>query len=348
MKRLRLHHLAQKPSGTEEMLLADELAERPRSHAFRERRRGGPLSLGTGGEEVGHGLSFILEHSPVKNIAIVAKRNRPEAVALARRLVTWLRRRRRSVLLETEVASLLGIRDGVTKKEMMARADLVIVLGGDGTLLSVARHSGTRRVPVLGVNLGGLGFLTDVRPEEIFPALTRVLAGHYRIERRCMLDAAVFRERRPVRRFQALNDVVINKGALARILDLETSVDGVPLCTYKADGLILSTPTGSTAYSLSAGGAIVEPSLGVVLISPICPHTLTQRPIVLPEDSHVRVAVRSPDEDVVLTIDGQEGMKLADQDVVEVSRSKHRVLLVRSPTHSFFELLRTKLRWGER
>jgi NAD+ kinase len=284
----------------------------------------------------------------MKNIGIVAKRNQPKALALARRLSTWLRRRRRSVLLDAEVATALRLSDGVTKQEMMERADLVVVLGGDGTLLSVARHSGARRVPVLGVNLGGLGFLTDVRPEEVFTGLERVLAGHYRLEHRTMLDAATIRADKVLRRFQALNDVVINKGALARILDLETSVDGVPLCTYKADGLILATPSGSTAYSLSAGGAIVEPSVGVLLLSPICPHTLTQRPIVLPERSHVRVTVRSPDEDVVLTVDGQEGMKLENHDVVEVRSSKHRVLLVRSPDHSFFERLRSKLRWGER
>jgi NAD+ kinase len=284
----------------------------------------------------------------MKNIGIVAKRNQPKALALARRLSKWLRRRRRSVLLDAEVATALRLSGGVSKQEMMTRADLVVVLGGDGTLLSVARHSGARRVPVLGVNLGGLGFLTDVRPEEVFTALERVLAGQYRLERRAMLDAATIRAGKVLRRFQALNDVVINKGALARILDLETSVDGVPLCTYKADGLILATPSGSTAYSLSAGGAIVEPSVGVVLLSPICPHTLTQRPIVLPERSHVRVTVRSPDEDVVLTVDGQEGMKLENHDVVEVRSSKRRVLLVRSPAHSFFERLRTKLRWGER
>jgi NAD+ kinase len=284
----------------------------------------------------------------MKHIGIVAKRNRPAALALARRLATWLSRRRRTVLLENEAANALRLPGGVSKQEMMERADLVVVLGGDGTLLSVARHSGPRRVPVLGVNLGGLGFLTDVRPEEAFQAVERVLAGHYRLERRSMLEAAVVRGGRVVRRFQALNDVVINKGALARILDLETSVDGVALCTYKADGLIFSTPTGSTAYSLSAGGAIVEPSVGVLLISPICPHTLTQRPIVLPERARVRVAVCSPDEDVALTIDGQEGMKLATDDVVAVRPAKHRVHLVRSPTHSFFELLRTKLRWGER
>ena len=284
----------------------------------------------------------------MKQIGIVAKRNRPPALRLARKLTMWLRRRRRTVLLENEAATALRLAGGVTKQEMMKRADLVIVLGGDGTLLSVARHSGPRRVPVLGINMGGLGFLTDVRPEEAFQAIERVLAGHYRLERRSMLDTCVMRGGKPLRRFQALNDVVINKGALARILDLETSVDGVPLCTYKADGLILSTPTGSTAYSLSAGGAIVEPSIGVLLILPICPHTLTQRPIVLPERSHVRIAVCSPDEDVVLTIDGQEGMELATDDVVAVRPAKHRVHLVRSPEHSFFELLRTKLRWGER
>jgi len=284
----------------------------------------------------------------MKSIGIVVKRGRPEALALARRLVRWLRKRNRKVLLDADAAAVLRLPGGVGKQEMMAKADLVIVLGGDGTLLSVARHSGPRRVPVLGVNLGGLGFLTDVRPEEAFQALERVLAGHYRLERRRMLETAVVRGGKVLRRFQALNDVVINKGALARILDLETSVDGVALCTYKADGLILSTPTGSTAYSLSAGGAIVEPSVGVLLISPICPHTLTQRPIVLPERVHVRVAVCSPDEDVALTIDGQEGMKLATDDVVTVRPAKHRVHLVRSPTHSFFELLRTKLRWGER
>jgi NAD+ kinase len=330
------------------MLLADEGVERRRPHALGERRGLGALLVGSSGEKVGHGARFILEQLQMKNIGIVAKRNQPKAIALARRLVTWLRRKRRTALLEAEVAKALHLADGVSKQEMMARADLVIVLGGDGTLLSVARHSGTRRVPVLGVNLGGLGFLTDVRPEEIFPALERVFGGQYQLEQRSMLEAAAMRNGKVVQRFQALNDVVINKGALARILDLETSVDGMPICTYKADGLIVATPTGSTAYSLSAGGAIVEPSVGVVLVSPICPHTLTQRPIVLPARSHLRIAVRSPDEDVVLTVDGQEGMKLANNDVVEVRPSKNRVLLVRSPTHSFFELLRTKLRWGER
>ncbi len=284
----------------------------------------------------------------MKTIGIVAKRARPEALALARRLSDWLRKRGRRVMLDQDAAKALRLENGVSKREMMARADLVVVLGGDGTLLSVARFANRREVPVLGVNLGGLGFLTDVRPAEVFAALPKVLRGDYRIAHRTMLSARVERRGKVVHRFQALNDVVINKGALARVLDLEVEVDGEPFCTYKADGLILATPTGSTAYSLSAGGAIVEPSVSVLLVSPICPHTLTQRPIVLPERARVRVAVRASDEDVVLTIDGQEGMKLVSDDVIEVRRSRHRVALVRSPTHNFFELLRAKLRWGER
>jgi NAD+ kinase len=284
----------------------------------------------------------------MRTIGIVTKRGRPEALALARRLSQWLKRRSRRVMLDPETAKALRLDDGVSKREMMEQADLVIVLGGDGTLLSVARFANRREVPVLGVNLGGLGFLTDVRPDEIFETLPRVLHGDFQISHRTMLSAGVERDGKVAHRFQALNDVVINKGALARVLDLEVEVDGEPFCTYKADGLILATPTGSTAYSLSAGGPIVEPSVSVLVVSPICPHTLTQRPIVLPERACVRVSVRASDEDVVLTIDGQEGIKLATDDVIEVSRSRHRVALARSPDHSFFELLRTKLRWGER
>jgi NAD+ kinase len=284
----------------------------------------------------------------MKTIGIVAKRGRRKALALTRKIFTWLRRRRRIVLLDVDTAQALGLPDAVTKREMMDRADLVVILGGDGTLLSVARLSNARQVPILGVNLGGLGFLTDVKPEEVFQSLTRVLRGQYQVERRTILAASVIRGHKTVRRFQALNDVVINKGALARIIDLEASVDGEPLCTFKADGLILSTPTGSTAYSLSAGGPVVEPSVEVLLVSPICPHTLTNRPIVLPDRERVQVTLRAADEDVVLTVDGQEGMSLTSGDVVEVRRSRNKVVLVRSPERTFFEVLRTKLSWGER
>jgi NAD+ kinase len=284
----------------------------------------------------------------MKTIGIVAKRSRRRAQALCREAASWLRRRGCEVLVDVETAEDLGLADGVTKQELVERADLILVLGGDGTLLSVARLSGRREVPILGVNLGGLGFLTDVRPEEIFETLGDVLAGRFHVEHRTTLAAAVGRGGKAVRRFQALNDVVINKGALARIIELETSVDGEPLSTFRADGLIIATPTGSTAYSLSAGGPIADPAIGVLLVSPICPHTLTNRPIVLPDRARVRVAVRASDPEVVLTIDGQEGMPLRDGDVVEVRRSRNRVALVRSPRHSFFELLRTRLGWGER
>ncbi|MGH7821762.1 MAG: NAD(+)/NADH kinase [Candidatus Binatia bacterium] len=285
----------------------------------------------------------------VRTVGIVAKRNRRRALALAREVSRWLERRGKKVLFDADTAGSLGRADGIGKREMMEHADLVVVLGGDGTFLSIARMAGRREVPILGANLGGLGFLTDVRPEAIFETLPAALAGKCPIERRTILEARVLRNGRTVRRFQALNDVVINKGALARIIELETSVDGEPLTSFRADGLILATPTGSTAYSLSAGGPVVEPSIGVLLVSPICPHTLTNRPMVLPDDSRVRVALRGPDErqEVVLTIDGQEGMPLESGDVVEVRRSRNRVSLVRSPTQTFFALLRTKLRWGE-
>lgn len=284
----------------------------------------------------------------MKTIGVVAKPSRRKALALTRKITAWLGRRGRSVLLDADSAQALGLPDGVSKRQMMDRADLVVVLGGDGTFLSVARLASRREVPILGVNLGGLGFLTDVKPAEVFEELGRVLRGDFRVEERTTLAAAVIRGGRVVRRFQALNDVVINKGALARIIDLEASVDGEPLCTFKADGLILATPTGSTAYSLSAGGPVVEPSVGVLLVSPICPHTLTNRPIVLPDRERVRVTLRASDEDVLLTIDGQEGMQLASGDTVEVRRSRNRVRLVRSPERTFFEVLRAKLRWGER
>jgi NAD+ kinase len=290
-----------------------------------------------------------MPRSVARIVGVVAKRNRRQALDLAREVVRWLERRRYRVLLDADTARPLG-REAATRKQMMDEAALIVVLGGDGTFLSVARLAGRREVPIVGVNLGGLGFLTDVRPETIFETLPRALGGKCPIERRTLLEATVLRREKAVRRFQALNDIVINKGALARIIELETTVDGEPLTSFRADGLILSTPTGSTAYSLSAGGPVVEPSIGVLLVSPICPHTLTNRPIVLPDASRVRVAVRASDErdEVVLTIDGQEGMPLENGDVVEVRRSRNRAALVRSPSQTFFALLRTKLRWGER
>jgi NAD+ kinase len=285
----------------------------------------------------------------IRTAGIIAKRKKPaEALEVIERLIGWLKARRITPLIETDLAEHLHTVEAHAKAELPGKSDILIVLGGDGTLLSVARLIKNSDVAILGVNLGGLGFLTSVSLPELFPALETILAGNFSIDRRMMLNARVYREGRLLAEYTVLNDVVVNKSVLARIISLEVTVDGAYLTTFQADGLIISTPTGSTAYSLSAGGPIIYPSLDSILLTPICPHTLTNRPLIMPEESMLKVVLRSGDRDVFLTMDGQEGIPFLENDAVEVGRSDYTVSLIRSPFKNHFEVLRTKLKWGER
>jgi len=287
----------------------------------------------------------------MRAVGVVVKRGHPQAVALARQLVDWLRENGLEAVVEDDSAAAIGCPAGGTRAQIVAAADLIVVLGGDGTLLSVAHHLRDRPVPILGVNFGQLGFMTALTADELLPAMKRIVAGDFKVNERMVLDVTLKRQGKEIFTRQVLNDAVISKGgALARIIDLDTSVDGQPLCVYRADGLIVTTPTGSTAYSLSAGGPIVQPSVGVIVLTPICPHTLTHRPLVLPDTAVVRVGVhsRDGDEDTVLSLDGQFGTPLANEDVIEIRKGRSTVPLVQSDERTYFDVLRNKLRWGER
>jgi NAD+ kinase len=284
----------------------------------------------------------------VEKVGILFKRNKPEAIEITGKLLRWFNERRIAVYLEDEVA---GQFDGATscpRETLPLQVEAVLVLGGDGTLLSLVRLMGDNQIPILGVNLGGLGFLTEITLENLYTVLEGLIRGDYKCHRRMTLTIDVIREGEVVADFTVLNDAVINKGALARIIDLETTISGEYLTTFKADGLIISTPTGSTAYSLSAGGPIVYPSLQTIVITPICPHTLTNRPIIIPDSSVIKATLNSESEEVILTLDGQVGFSLQFGDTVEIRKGGNPILLIESPHKSYFEVLRTKLRWGER
>ncbi len=285
----------------------------------------------------------------MKKIAIMAKVHDPRCQGVASDLVAWLEERGYIPLVDAHMARHIHYLQGTTLEAMGAEADLMVVLGGDGTLIAAARALGGNDVPILGVNLGSLGFLTEITIDELYPTLESCLRGDYRISERMMLQVTVARNGVDLETHKVLNDVVINKGALARIVDLETMIDSYCMTTFKADGLIISTPTGSTGYSLSAGGPIVHPSMNCLIITPICPHTLTNRPVVVAEDAQVIITVKSlEDEEVYLTLDGQVGVKLLGGDVIRVRRAQRRAALVQSRNRDYFEILRTKLKWGER
>jgi len=284
----------------------------------------------------------------MKRIGIFAKRHHEDAVRLAEEVVAWLVERKIEVFVDQPLANDMSDMRGYPGQDIPPLVDMVVVLGGDGTLLSVARLVGDLRTPILGVNLGSLGFLTEITRSELFPMLEQVVKGDFTVSKRMRLLAIIRREGKEVARYRVLNDVVINKGALARIIDMETWVDEDYLTTFKADGLIVSTPTGSTGYNLAAGGPIIYPGNHCHVISPICAHTLTNRPIVVSDEATIRIEVKSPDEDVVFTADGQEGMPLQGGDVVELRKSNHSTRLIKSPSKDYFQVLRTKLRWGKR
>jgi NAD+ kinase len=284
--------------------------------------------------------------SAIRTVGLVAKYQEPKAAEMVRWLVPWLKQRGKRVLVENGLVRTAAI--SCTKKEMAAKADLIVSLGGDGTLLNIAPLVERPDVPILGVNLGGLGFITEVAADELESVLTKTLEGDYETEKRMTLEIRVQSKNGKVHRFRVLNDAVIAKGARSRIIHLETYIGDDFLCTYRADGLIISTPTGSTAYSLAAGGPILEPALGAIILTPICPHTLTHRPIVVPSTPAIHVMLRSSGDTVILVPDGQQGVRLDNGDKVEARDYGLPVSLIKIPSRSYYEILREKLKWGER
>lgn len=280
-------------------------------------------------------------------VGIVAKADAAEAVVTD--LLEWLQARNLTVVLEKETATLASTATVpvASKGELPAQVDLIVVLGGDGTLLSMARAVGDLGVPILGVNLGDLGFLTATTLDEMFPALEAALTGQMAADERMMLSARLLRNGQALGEWSALNDVVIMKSAMSRIVNLSVSVESRYATAYRADGLIISTPTGSTAYCLSAGGPIVFPAMDAMVLTPIASHTLTNRPIVVPGAHRIEVTLAT-DQEVMVTIDGQVGMPLRQGDVVAVAKAAARIRLLHFPHKDFFSVLRTKLKWGER
>jgi NAD+ kinase len=283
----------------------------------------------------------------MNRIGIICKGGIPKPVEILKELLPWLRQKGCETFVDTDTASTLNM-DGFPRSEISSLSEIIIVLGGDGTMLSTCRLVADKGVPVLGINIGGLGFITEVQLDKLYETMEKVLSGECPIGERLMLTAQVRRLGELIAEYIVLNEVVINKAALARIIDLETYVNQNYVTTFKADGLIISTPTGSTAYSLSAGGPILYPTLDNIIITPICPHTLTNRAMVLPGDSIIKVILRSPTERVYLTMDGQVGFSVMQNDVIEVSKAPFKTRLLIPCDRDYFQILRTKLKWGER
>jgi len=281
----------------------------------------------------------------IKKIGIVANIRKEKAREYTLSLYDWLRQRGCDVLLEKGIAEEIGAGQEAESRAITGDVDLIIVLGGDGTILRTARFLSGLAIPIVGINLGGLGYLAEVNLNEMFSALEIILKGDFERDRRMMLDAIVGESAEEETVHTVLNDVVLNRAHLSRIVELETYVDGHYLTTYKADGLIIATPTGSTAYSLSAGGPIVYPRQSVIMINPICPHSLTNRAVILPAEVCIKVILRTKDQGAILTMDGQVSLPLKSGDTLRVTKSEHVTTLVSSPYHDYLEILRSKLGW---
>jgi NAD+ kinase len=290
--------------------------------------------------------------SSIKRIGIILKPHQPDALKTICELVSWLGERGISLVGGPEIEhERIEHKTGCPVEQVEAdklaeKVDLILVLGGDGTMIATSRLIGDQEIPVLGVNYGGLGYLAEFRIEELYTALEAILSGNYRLDKRVMLAVEMLRDNQRVIGNRVLNDVVINKSALARIIEIEAYLNQQFVNSFRADGLIVSTPTGSTAYNLSAGGPVIFPSMNAVVITPICPFTLSNRPIVVPDDAVIELRLKTDHEDVALTLDGQVGFPLKVDDRVVIRKNKTTFNLVQPMNRNYFEVLRTKLRWG--
>jgi NAD+ kinase len=283
-----------------------------------------------------------------RTMGVISRPRRSTLSALVPPLIRWLESRGLRVIYDEETASALPIPGEVQTREQLAQhSDILLVLGGDGTLLAAARVAAPRGIPILPVNMGSLGFLTSFTVEELYPALEETLAGRSSMSERVMLQVELLRGSTVLDLQHVLNDAVVNKSTLARMIELELFIDDDFVCRYRADGLVVATPTGSTAYSLSAGGPIVHPSVEAFVITPICPHTLTDRPVVVRDSSTIEVKLAENSESVFLTLDGQKGIPMQSEDRIRITRSPQCLKLIQPPQKSYFEILRSKLKWGE-
>lgn len=282
----------------------------------------------------------------MKTIGILTKPKFPNVTHILKDLVVWLREHQKEVVLDSKAAALIGEAPAHRKAQIAALSDMVLVLGGDGTMLNAARLVEEREVPILGVNMGGLGFLTETTVDHLHQTLERVFAQEFILEERLMLRARIDRHGEHVAHSTVLNDVVVSKGTLARMIEIQIMIDGQLVTNLRGDGLIVSTPTGSTAYSLSAGGPIVSPKVQALLLTPICPHTLTHRPLLVESRAALEVVLTSHEDGAMATFDGQVGFSLSHGDTVAIRASEHRAKLIRLPDRTYYEVLRMKLKWG--